>query len=101
MIYLLDTNVISEPRRKKPDANVIRWLRNVNFQNTFLSVVTVGEIKKGAVKLESGRQRIEIEDWIEKMRGKFASRILPITEKTFLVWGRMFGTSGVVLFVQH
>lgn len=91
MSFLLDTNVISEPKRKEPDEKVIQWLAGVNYDEVYLSALTVGEIKKGVVKLDTGRKKAELQNWLDKLRNRFAGRILPITEETFLVWGKMFG----------
>lgn len=88
MSYLLDTNVISEPRRKKPDPLVLKWLNNVDQETTYLSALTIGEIKKGADKISLSRKKVELHDWLEKLRRRFAGRILSITEETFLVWGK-------------
>ena len=99
MSYLLDTNVISEPSRKRPDEKVIQWLAGVEDSETYLSALTIGEMKKGAVKLSSGRNSALVQRYVEKVRNRFAGRILPITEDTFLVWGRMvaeFEKKGVV-----
>lgn len=90
MSYLLDTNVISEPKRKTPDASVLRFLAGIDNSRFFISASTIGEIKKGVVKLASGRLKVELEIWFESLRNHYAARILPITESTFLVWGKMF-----------
>ena len=47
MSYLIDTNVISELRRKQPDANVVAWVAARSTQSLFVSVLTLGEIRKG------------------------------------------------------
>ena len=99
MSYLLDTNVISEPKRKRPDQKVIQWLGSLDDADIYLSALTVGEMKKGAVKLPSGRNRVLVQNYLEKVRNRFAGRILPITERTFLVWGKMmaeFEQRGIV-----
>lgn len=91
MNFLLDTNVISEPKQKKPNKKVLEWLDAQNESKIFLSVLTVGEIRKGITRLESGKKKTELEMWLEKLRIRFARRILPLSEKTFLVWGKMCG----------
>lgn len=99
MSFLLDTNVISEPKRKRPDDKVLRWLESVNFGETYLSALTVGEIKKVAVKLDTGRRKADLQNWLDKLRNRFAGRILPITEHTCVVWGKMwaeFELKGIV-----
>lgn len=91
MSYLLDTNVVSEPERKRPDKNVLTWLDRLDYRNVYLSALTVGEIKKGVAKLPAGKRKAHIQNWLEELRERFADRILPITESTFLVWGHMYG----------
>ena len=91
MRFLLDTNVISEPKQKKPNQRVLEWLDAQDESKLFLSVLNVGEIRKGITRLESGKKKTELEAWLEKLRNRFARRLLPLSEKTFLVWGRMCG----------
>jgi predicted nucleic acid-binding protein len=91
MSYLLDTNVVSEPERKRPDPNVLKWLDSVDYRNVYLSGLTVGEIKKGVAKLASGKRKVHIQNWLEDLRQHFVGRILPMTENTFVVWGQMYG----------
>lgn len=91
MNFLLDINVISEPKQKKPNAKVLRWLGAQEESKIYLSVLTVGEIRKGITRLDSGKKKTELERWLEKLRNRFARRLLPLSEKTFLVWGKMCG----------
>lgn len=91
MNFLLDTNVISEPKQKKPDRNVLEWMDAQDESKIYLSVLTIGEIRKGITRLESGKKKAELEKWLEKLRNRFARRILPLSERTFLVWGKMCG----------
>lgn len=92
MSYLLDTNVISETERKRPDVNVLRWLEDTDRDKVYLSALSIGEITKGFSKLPMGEKRAHIQNWIENIRKQFAGRILPITEGTFIVWGKMMAT---------
>jgi len=99
MSYLLDTNVVSETERKLPDRNVLKWLERTDPGNTYLSALTLGEIKKGVSKLPAGKRKAHIQNWLEDVRKQFGGRILPITEQTFLVWGKMmaeFEQKGIV-----
>ena len=91
MSFLLDTCTISEPKQKLPNEKVLEWIDAQDESKLFLSVLTIGEIRKGIVRLDSGRKKAELENWLEKLRVRFSRRILPITEKTFLVWGKMYG----------
>jgi toxin FitB len=63
--YLLDTNCISELVSKRPERRVIRWLDAADEATLFLSVLTFGEIRKGAARLPQGRRRQAIENWLE------------------------------------
>ena len=92
MSYLLDTNVVSETERKRPDSHVLKWLDRVDSGNVYLSALTIGEIKKGVAKLASGKRKAHIQNWLEDVRQHFAGRILPMTENTFSVWGQMYGS---------
>ncbi len=91
MKYLLDTNIIFEPKQKKPNEKVLEWLDAQDESKVYLSVLTVGEIRKGIARLGSGRKKAELENWLEQLRIRFSHRILPLTEKTFLCWGKMCG----------
>ncbi len=91
MNFLLDTCVISEPKQKSPNAQVLEWIDAQDESKLFLSVLTIGEIRKGIMRLESGRKKAELENWLEQLRMRFSRRILPMSEKTFLVWGKMYG----------
>jgi toxin FitB len=91
MNFLLDTCAISEPKQKTPNEKVLEWLDAQDESKLFLSVLTIGEIRKGIVRLESGRKKAELENWLEQLRMRFSRRILPMSEKTFLVWGKMYG----------
>lgn len=91
MSFLLDTCTISEPKQKHPNTKVLEWLNNQDESRLYLSVLTLGEIKKGIMRLESGKKKAELEKWLEKLRLRFTGRILPLSEKSFLVWGKMYG----------
>jgi len=91
MKFLLDTCTISEPKQKLPGERVLEWLDAQDESRLFLSVLTIGEIRKGITRLESGRKKVELEKWLEKLRMWFSRRILPSSERTFLVYGKMYG----------
>ncbi|HEY0461345.1 MAG TPA: type II toxin-antitoxin system VapC family toxin [Pyrinomonadaceae bacterium] len=91
MKFLLDTNVISEPKQKQPNERVLEWLDAQDEAKLFLSVLTIGEIKKGLTRLDSGKKKTALENWLEKLRNRFSRRILSMSEKTFLVWGKIYG----------
>ena len=91
MSFLLDICTISEPKQKQPNEKVLQWLDSQDESKLYLSVLTIGEIRKGITRLESSKKKAELENWLEKLRNRFSRRILPLSEKTFLVWGKMYG----------
>ena len=88
-MYLVDTNVLSEARR----GNVLArdWLRSVDPETIYLSVITLGEIMKGiAMKQRSDpRAATSLTQWLERLRQDHADRILPITDDVAIEWGRL------------
>lgn len=101
MNYILDTCVISELRKKKPNRNVIRWIESENELNLYLSVLTVGEIEQGISALKDEKQSKIILEWLyQSLIPRFTHRILPIDEKIVREWGKMRGNAqkqGIVL----
>lgn len=79
MKFLLDTNVISEPMRARPNAGVLTWLAEVDEDSVFLSVVTITELRYGIERLAVGWRRNHLDEWLRKDLGsRFAGRILPV-----------------------
>jgi predicted nucleic acid-binding protein len=86
--YLLDTNCISELVRLKPEPRVIAWMQAAEETLLYLSVLTLGEIRKGLAGLPQGKRRTHLETWLEiELRARFASRILPIDVAVADRWG--------------
>jgi len=86
--FLLDTNCISEALRVKPDPNVGNWMQVVDQALLYLSVLTLGEIRKGLAQLAQGKRRAQLETWLEiELQARFAGRILPIDAATADRWG--------------
>ncbi len=88
-MYLVDTNVISEARRRTPAA--VSWFRSAPSAAIYLSVLTLGEIMKGiALKERSDRRAAgHLAEWLQKLRHEFSERILPITDQVAVEWGRI------------
>lgn len=86
--YLLDTNVVSEVRRPRPDPGVLRWLEAARGDDLFLSVLTIGEIRLGIVRLERrDPARAEaLEAWLAGLESGYADRILPVTVAVARRW---------------
>ncbi len=88
MSYLLDTNCISEPTRDRPEPRVLSWLDAVDESQLYLSVLTLGEIRKGASALPESRRRSHLEVWLERqVKVRFSGRILPISDDIAERWG--------------
>jgi toxin FitB len=92
MNYLLDTNVISELISKQPNKKVREWLDRLDPNAIYLSVVTIGEIRKGIEKLLPSKRRDAVKEWLEAdLLLRFQGRILEITAEVMLIWGELTG----------
>jgi hypothetical protein len=92
--YLLDTNVISELIKRNPNHLVVRWIDERDESDLFLSVVTVGELQKGIMKLGDQSRAEQLQTWVnQELAKRFAGRVLPIDLDVAFTWGRMQGIS--------
>jgi toxin FitB len=90
--WLLDTNVISEPVRKMPDAKVTTWLRELPRERTYISILTLGEIDQGIAALKAADpRRAHFERFRLSIEADFAGRILPVEDEVVRLWGAMSG----------
>ncbi len=88
--FLLDTSCISELIRPKPEPRVVEWMEAANEAALYLSVLTLGEIRKGLAQLAQGKRRTRLETWVEvDLQVRFAGRILPIDAAVADRWGWM------------
>jgi predicted nucleic acid-binding protein len=88
--YLLDTNCVSEAVRLRPEPRVISWLETAEESLLFLSVLTVGEIRKGVASLAPSKRRTLLETWLEiELPSRFSSRILSIDAAIADRWGSL------------
>ena len=86
--FLLDTNCISEVVRVSPDPRVLSWLGAAEESLLYLSVLTLGEIRKGVAALTQSKRRTLLESWLEvELRLRFAGRILSIDAAVANRWG--------------
>lgn len=94
MAYLIDTNVLSELRRKQPDERVVAWMQDRPRQSLFLSVLTLGEIRKGIERLDDLARRQKLLDWLEvELPNYFVGRLLTIEARTADRWGRLMASA--------
>jgi toxin FitB len=86
--FLLDTNCISELVRSTPEQRVLQWIDAADESLLYLSVLTLGEIRKGIATLPQSRRRTNLETWLElELRARFAGRILSIDSGIADRWG--------------
>lgn len=95
MSYLIDTNVLSELRRKEPNAKVVAWFSARPSQTLYLSVLTLGEIRKGIEGVNDKARHQSLVDWLEvELPNYFLGRLLPIDQEVADRWGRLMATAG-------
>lgn len=97
-MYLLDTNVISELRKRKPHGAVLAWLKNAAADAIFLSAVTLGELQAGIelTRSQDAGKAEEIEAWVDQLALSY--QVLPMDHQAFREWARlMHGRSGRLL----
>lgn len=89
MMFLADTNVVSESAKQRPHPRVLAWTE-AHAESTFLSAVTIGEIVKGIEKLPAGSRRRWLDTWLETLRSEeFSQRLLPVDTAVAATWGLM------------
>ena len=85
--WLLDTNIVSELRRPKPELKVVNFIRAQSLENLYISVVTIAEIRFGIELLPDVTRRTQLGSWLtHKVRPMFEQRVLPISEDAMLKW---------------
>lgn len=92
MSYLIDTNIISEVRKgARCDASVAAWWNSIDDADIYLSVLVMGEIRKGVEMARPGdpARADALEGWLATVAGSFADRILPVDQTVADEWGRM------------
>jgi len=90
--FLIDTNVISETRRVHADPRVEAWLDLWPDGDLALSVVTLGEIQEGIVRMAAGAKRTALTRWLEEeLAERFGERVLPVNVVVAREWGRLAG----------
>ena len=90
MSFLLDTNAISEWVKPRPDPGIVLWLDEVDEDRTYLSVITLGELRKGVDRLAGGRRRDQLDQWLtSELPERFGERMLPVDAAIADQWGRL------------
>ena len=90
MSFLLDTNVVSEWTKPRPNAGVIQWLAKVDEDEVFLSVVTFAELRRGIERLPAGSRRRRLDEWLRgELPLRFEARIVGVDGAIADEWGRV------------
>jgi len=88
--FLLDTNVISELVKSRPNESLLQWIDEAPEELLFLSVLTLGEIRKGITRLDDRSRRGVLESWLEiDLRERFGDRVLAVDSAVADRWGRI------------
>ena len=93
MKYLLDTCVLSELVKPIPHLAVVEWLTAVSSDSLFISVITIGELRKGVVKLPESKKKVRLTLWLTTLMDEYRDRILPIDMTVSEQWGMMQATA--------
>jgi len=90
MNFLLDTNVVSESTKPRPNTGLMTWLDDVDENSVFLSVITLTELRYGVERLAPGRRRNQLDRWLEQeLPKRFDGRILPVDASIADACGRL------------
>jgi len=93
--YLVDTNVVAELARREPDRQVVAWFQNVPDAALHLSVLTLGELRKGVESLSDAKRKERLRVWLENDLAEwFGDRLLPVSAGVADLWGRLLAQAG-------
>jgi len=88
--FLLDTNVVSEWAKPRPDTGVVAWLAETDEDRVFISVITLAELRHGIERLPAGARRNRLDTWLsEQVPARFEARVLSVDVETADRWGRV------------
>lgn len=95
MSYLLDTNVISETIRRQQNRLVMEWLEQIPAEALFVSVLTLGEIRKGVERIAEKKRKEKLRLWLEhELPAWFEGRVIPVNLAVAERWGRLLAEAG-------
>ena len=88
MKFLLDTNVIAEWVKPRPEPSVVSWLADLDEDRVFLSVASLAEIRRGVEAMPAGRRRARLATWLaEELPARFEGRVLEVDRRVAIGWG--------------
>jgi toxin FitB len=92
--FLLDTNVVSEWVKPRPNPGILAWTTAADEDDLFLSVVSLAELRYGAERLQKGARRMQLEQWLDhELPLRFEGRVLPVDAAIADAWGRIVARS--------
>lgn len=88
MRLLLDTNVLSEVTKPRPAEGVLNWLHGLDEDRTFISIVSIAEIRRGVALMENGRKRDALDEWLaHDLPQRFDNRTIAVESAVAFAWG--------------
>lgn len=97
MSFLLDTNVLSEWVKPRPDLRIVQWLSETDEDRIFISAVTLAELRYGIERLQQGSRRKRLDEWLRhELPLRFESRVLSVDSSVADAWGRIVARSEAV-----
>jgi len=97
MNFLLDTNAVSEWVKPRPNLGLVEWLSQCDETRTYLSVITLAELRSGIARLDKGRRRAQMETWLtQDLPQRFEGRILPVDAVVADAWGEIVAERGLM-----
>jgi toxin FitB len=90
MSYLLDTCMLVEFARRKPEMKVIRWMNSVDQNELFVSVISIGEMQRGIIRMPDSQHRTLLLAWVSRgLVERLKDHILPLDTETLVIWGSL------------
>ena len=99
MSFLVDTNVLSESAKRRPDAGVMAWLRE-NEREIYVSTITIGELRRGIERLPEGARKAKLRHWLQSLCDCMKGRVLAFSTSSAHVWGQLkskWDAAGIVV----
>jgi hypothetical protein len=95
--FLLDTHVLSEWIKPKPDEGVVAWLNDADEDRTLISVISLAELRHGIERMDHGGRRRRLDSWLRRdLPDRFEGRILEIDERVANAWGSVVATRDAI-----
>jgi predicted nucleic acid-binding protein len=90
MKFLVDTNVVSEWVKLRPDSGVVDWMTEVDEDRVFISVISMAELRRGIERMPDGNRRSRLDEWLrEELPQRFERRVLLVDHAVAEAWGRI------------